>query len=45
MKNSISFLFLGLVLLVGCQSGTKEAKTESAVETDTTAVKKIEAKN
>ena len=44
MKNSISILFLGLFLLVGCQSGTKEAKPESAVETDTASVKKIEAK-
>ena len=44
MKNSISILFLGLCIIVGCQSGTKEAKPESTVETDTAAVKKIEAK-
>ena len=44
MKNSISILFLGLFLIVGCQSGTKEAKPELTVETDTTAVKKIESK-
>ena len=44
MKNSISILFLGLFLLVGCQSGTKEAKPESTVETDTVTVKKMEAK-
>ena len=44
MKNSISILFLGLFLLVGCQSGTKEAQPESTVETDTATVKKIESK-
>ena len=44
MKNSISILFLGLFLLVGCQSRTKEAKPESAVENDTVSVKKIETK-
>ena len=44
MKYSISSLCIGLFLIVGCQSGTKEAKTESAVETDTVAVKKMEPK-
>ena len=44
MKNSISFLFLGLFLIVGCQSEKKETKPESAVDTDTVTVKKIEAK-
>ena len=44
MKYSISILFLGLFLLVGCQSGTKEAQPESTVETDTATVKKIESK-
>ena len=44
MKNFILSLFLGLFLIVGCQSGTKEAKTESVINTDTVAVKKIAAK-
>ena len=44
MKKIIPSVFLGLFLLIGCQSGTKEAKPDSAVSTDTIAVKKIAAK-
>ena len=44
MKKFIPSVFLGLFLLIGCQSGIKEAKPDSAVNTDTVAVKKIAAK-
>ena len=46
MKNSIIVVFLGLFLLVGCQSETRKTKTETetAIEGDTVTVKKVEAK-
>lgn len=44
MKKFIPSLFLGLFLLIGCQSGTKEAKPDSTINTDTIAVKKRKAK-
>ena len=46
MKNSIIVVFLGLFLLVGCQSETRKTKTETetAIDGDTVTVKKVEAK-
>ena len=44
MKKFIPSVFLGLFLLIGCQSRTKEAKLDSVVNSDTIAVKKIAEK-